>query len=229
MKFITIECTVTERVKKTDGSQSIRIAQVFSKEYNPETGSTKTIQYRDCYIPFRWYTGTVYEWRYIGSDWKKGTKKEMNKDKAYAKFESRILDPGKEQQITFSETTPEVVQIYNTQTKEMDEYHQRFKFFIPEWMSKNLKTWRTSNVDQLDLFVNDNNPVTIIEEKSADSTRYSDERKKDLHGDDEMMYGSSLQLEIQEEFNGYSNVATNDFLMNLKRTPEIDDAIQNYY
>jgi hypothetical protein len=201
MKFITIECTVTERVKKTDGSQSIRIAQVFSKEYNPETGTTKTIQYKDCYIPFRWYTGTVYEWRYAGSDWIfSGTKSQMNKDKCHAKFESRILEPGKQQQITFSETTPEIVQIYNTKTREMDEYHQRFKFFIPEWMSKNLKTWRTSKVEQLELFANDDNPVTIIEEKSADATRYSDEREKDLRGDNHMMYGSSLQFEIEEEF-----------------------------
>ena len=42
--------------------------------------------------------------------------------------------------------------------------------------------------------------VTIIEEKSADATRYSDEREQDLRGDNHMMYGSSLQFEIEEEF-----------------------------
>jgi len=200
MKFITITCTVTKRIKKTDGTQSIRIAQVFSQEHNPETGNTYTIQYKDCYIPFRWYTGTVYNWKYKGSTWKSGSKSEMNKDKCHGGFESKIFDNGTLQQITFSETTPELVQVYNTETKEVDEYIQRFKFYIPEWMSKNLKKWRTSNVEQLDLFANDDNPITIIEEKSADATRYSDEREKDLRGDNHMMYGASLQIEIEEEF-----------------------------
>ena len=56
MKFITITATVVKRIKKENGTQSIRLAKVFGKKTNPETGTEYEVQYKDCWVPFRWIT-----------------------------------------------------------------------------------------------------------------------------------------------------------------------------
>ena len=55
MKFTTITCTVVKRVQR-ERSQSIRIAKVFGYVYDEVTGSSQYVKFKDCWLPFEWYT-----------------------------------------------------------------------------------------------------------------------------------------------------------------------------
>jgi len=170
MKFTTITCTVVKRVKR-ERSQSIRIAHVFGEVTNQETGTTRTVQYKDCWLPFEWYN-----------------KKNQRK------------------QLSFTDAQPEEVQVYNPVTKSTETHIKRFTFYVPEWCGSNLKAWRSQSTDQLDLFENDDDPITIIEEQSADMTHSSDLRKRDMAGAQYMMFNSPINIstEIEDEFDTYS-------------------------
>jgi len=171
MQFTTITCTVVKRIKR-DRSQSIRIAHVFGQKHNPETGVTSTVQYKDCWLPFEWYT-----------------------------------KQNKRQQLSFIEAEAEEVQVYNTVTKESEYHVKRFTFYVPEWCSSNLKVWRTQQTQQFDLFANDDNPLTIIEEQSADQTQFSVDRANDLRGTQFQMFDSPIDFiadEIKDEFDSFS-------------------------
>lgn len=170
MQFKNITATVVYRHKRDNGTQAIRLTQIFSKEEEPKTGKIYTVQYKDCWLPFRWQT-------------KKGM-----------------------QDLKFSESTPEEVQYFNTYTKKTEYFFQRFTFYCPQWMwdnedvSKNrLKKWRTSTVQQLDLFHNDDNPITIIEEQDAEYTRYSDERARDLRGTQYEMFDAPINFSFEDD------------------------------
>lgn len=170
MQFTTITCTVVKRVKR-DRSQSIRIAHIFGEVTNPENGTTSTVQYKDCWLPFEWYN-----------------KKNQRK------------------QLAFTEATPEEVQVYNPVTRDTEVHIKRFTFYVPDWLKSNLKPWRKQVTEQLDLFPNDDDPITIIEEQSAEMTHSSDLRALDMAGAQYMMFDSPINLsnEIQEEFDAYS-------------------------
>ena len=66
-------------------------------------------------------------------------------------------------------------------------------------MWNNLKKWRTSTVQQLDLFHNDDNPLTIIEEQDADYTQFSDDRARDLRGTQFAMFDAPLEFAWDED------------------------------
>lgn len=170
MKFTTITCTVVKRVQR-ERSQSIRIAHVFGEVTNPETGTTRTVQYKDCWLPFEWYN-----------------KKNQRK------------------QLSFTDAQPEEVQVYNPITKSTETHIKRFTFYVPEWCGSNLKAWRSQSTEQLDLFANDDNPMSIIEEQSADHTQSLDERALDMRGLQTQMFDSPINIsqEIHEEFDAYS-------------------------
>lgn len=172
MKFKTITCTVVKRIKR-ERSQSIRIAHIFGEEHNPETGITRTVQYKDCWIPFEWTT-----------------------------------KQGKIKTLSFTDATPEELQVWNPYTKQTEMHVKRFTFYIPEWLHGNLKPWRTQVTEQLDLFENDDDPLTIIEEQDESRTMFSIERQRDLRGSQYMMFDApinfSIEEEIQNEFDNYS-------------------------
>ena len=155
MKFITITATVVKRIKKDDGTQSIRLAKVFGTDTNPETGQETEVQYKDCWFPFRWNT-------------KNGS-----------------------QDLKFVEAKPEEVQIWNKYKSCSEVYIQRFSFYIPEWMANNLKPWRRQ-VQQEILFPNDDDPITVIEQQSADYTQSSIERSQDLGATQTEMFDSPV-------------------------------------
>ena len=163
MQFKNITATVVYRHKRDNGTQAIRLTKIFSEEANPETGTVHKVQYKDCWLPFRWST------------------------------KNGMTD------LKFSETTPEEVQYINPVTKETQYFIQRFTFYVPEWMWNNLKKWRTSTVQQLDLFHNDDNPLTIIEEQDADYTQFSDDRARDLRGTQFAMFDAPLEFAWDED------------------------------
>ena len=83
---------------------------------------------------------------------------------------------------------------------------------MPDWLVEsednpngNLKQEYTSKQTKMDLF-NDDNPLTIIEEQSADYTQSSDERALDMRGLQTQMFDSPINLsqEIEEEFDQFS-------------------------
>lgn len=166
MKFTTITCTVVKRVER-ERSQSIRIAKVFGYHYDEVTGSSTYVKFKDCWLPFEWYT-----------------KKNVR------------------QQLLFKEVEPEEIQVYNPISKQAEVHIKRFKFQVPEWLQGNLKREYTSNQKEID-FSNDDNPITIIEEKSADYTQSSDDRALDMRGLQYQMFDSPINIsqEIETEFN----------------------------
>ena len=169
MKFTTITCTVVKRVQR-ERSQSIRIAKVFGYVYDEVTGSSQYVKFKDCWLPFEWYT-----------------KRNIRR------------------QLTFKETTPEEVQVYNPVTKQPEVHIKRFKFQVPEWLSGNLKRESVSPQTEIE-FTNDENPLTIIEEQSADYTQSSDERALDMRGLQTQMFDSPINIsqEIEDEFDSLS-------------------------
>ena len=157
-------------------SQSIRIANVYGYIENDD-GKLQHVKFKDCWLPFEWYT-----------------KRNIRR------------------QLSFKEVTPEEVQIYNPITKQAEVHIKRFKFNVPDWLVEsednpngNLKQEYTSKQTKMDLF-NDDNPLTIIEEQSADYTQSSDERALDMRGLQTQMFDSPINLsqEIEEEFDQFS-------------------------
>ena len=169
MKFTTITCTVVKRIER-ERSQSIRIAKVFGYHYDEVTGSSTYVKFKDCWLPFEWYT-----------------------------------KKNKRQQLMFREVNPEEVQVYNPVTKEPEVHIKRFQFQVPEWLQKNLKQEVVSKQAKIE-FSNDDNPITIIEEQSADYTQSSDERTLDMRGLQTQMFDSPINIsqEIVEEFDSLS-------------------------
>ena len=110
-------------------------------------------------------------------------------------------------QLSFEEATPEEVQVYNPITKTSEVHIKRFKFYVPDWCSKNLKEEYTSRQEVIE-FENDDNPMTIIEEQAADYTQSLDDRRQDMRGLQTQMFDSPINFdfhdEIQEEFDSYS-------------------------
>jgi len=156
--------------------QSIRIAHAYGY-VEDDNGQLRHVKFDDCWLPFEWYN-----------------KKNQRK------------------QLSFREDTPEEVQVYNPVTKRADVHYKRFKFFIPSWLVRsadnpkgNLKKQYVSYQTQMDLF-NDDNPMSIIEEQSADYTQSLDERALDMRGLQTQMFDSPINIsqEINEEFDAYS-------------------------
>ena len=156
--------------------QSIRIANVYGY-IEDEDGKLQHVKFKDCWLPFEWYT-----------------KRNIRR------------------QLSFKEVSPEEVQVYNPVTKKSEMHIKRFKFNVPSWLVQsednpngNLKQEYTSKQTKMDLF-NDDNPITIIEEQSADYTQSSDERALDMRGLQTQMFDSPINLsqEIEEEFDALS-------------------------
>ena len=99
--------------------------------------------------------------------------------------------------LTFVEAQPEEVQVWNDYNKCDEVYIKRFTFYIPEWLQKSLKPLYVANQATIfDQFMpNDNDPYTIIENKSADNTESSRLRSQDLGSTQTEMFDGPIMFD----------------------------------
>lgn len=192
MKFKTIIATVANTRINDNGSKTAYLIKVFSAD-----GKT---MYKDCWLPVTWFSGKTYAWAveqdgHWSSDnhtsYQKMVKAREQAAAAKLNFRSRIFDNGKLTTISVSEElTTELVEYWNPDKQQKEEFITRYKFNVPEWMHKNLVVDKQlsliSNFEKDELLdddtymPNDGSQFTIIEDQSWESTQFSDDRARDM-------------------------------------------------
>ena len=192
MEFKTIIATVANTRINDNGSKTAHLIKVFSAD-----GRT---MYKNCWLPVTWFSGKTYAWAVQQNDtWSSdyhGNYKQMvaaREQAAAAKlnFKSRIFDNGKLTTISVSEElTTELVEYWNADKQQKEEFITRYRFNVPEWLhsklviDKQLSLITHFEKDELlddDTYMpNDDSQFTIIEDQSWESTQSLDERIQDM-------------------------------------------------
>ena len=192
MEFKTIIATVANTRINDNGSKTAYLIKVFSAD-----GKT---MYKNCWLPVTWFSGKTYAWSLQQTDtWSQeyhGNYKQMitaREQAAVAKvnFKSRVFDNGKLTTISISEElTTELVEYWNPDKQQKEEFITRYRFNVPEWLhsklviDKQLSLVSHFEKDELlddDTYMpNDGSQFTIIEDQSWESTQSLENRMQDM-------------------------------------------------